>query len=135
MGGGDKTTLPYRTQHKIARYILFSSLGTFHLQHKTSDIFPFISANHLCCSMLFHMIVTIWHSVFNFISLTFFLMHPAQFYVVSNMFSLLDTRLQIIHVSFVIVPHALFLLKLKNRNENEKIMYDKNIGQYILTLI
>jgi len=55
-------------------------------------------------------------------------MHPAQFYVVSNLFSLLDPRLQIIHVSFVIVPHAHLLLKLKKRDKNEKIMCDKIIG-------
>jgi hypothetical protein len=81
------------------------------------------------------MILKVWHSVFSFISPAFFLIYPAQFCVVSDLFSLLDPPLQIIHVSFVIVPYAHLLLKLKKRDENEKIMYYKNIGQYILTFI
>jgi hypothetical protein len=106
----------------------------FHLQYKISDIFPLISATHLFCWVPFYMILTTWHFVFTSI-------FPAFFYALSpiffsfNPFSLLDPSLQIIYVSFVIVPHEHLLLKLKNRDKNEKMMYDKNIGQDILTLI
>jgi hypothetical protein len=52
-------------------------------------------------------------------------MYPSQFCVVSYSFSFLDPLLQITHVSSIIVPHVLLLLKLKKGDENEKIIYGK----------